>query len=182
MGLKRQEHFLEPFCEKHGLLPNKDRLIDKGLSAYHGLHYKKGTLGAFLQALRDGVIPSGSVLVVEEWDRFSRRAASLSARMLYEMWDLDLALGVISVDQIITEQSYNADLEQSVTLKVLQIKANRRQRLEIEAEQGCLARTLGALPEEGREIPLHVRRTQVACHRKRLFQARPLRGHHRADF
>ena len=124
MGLKRQEHFLEPFCEKHGLLPKKDRLIDKGLSAYHGLHYKKGTLGAFLQALRDGVIPSGSVLVVEEWDRFSRRAASLSARMLHEMWDLDLALGVISVDQIITEQSYNADLEQSVTLKVLQIKAN----------------------------------------------------------
>ena len=44
--------------------------------------------------------------------------------MLHEMWDLDLALGVISVDQIITEQSYNADLEQSVTLKVLQIKAN----------------------------------------------------------
>ena len=40
------------------------------------------------------------------------------------MWDLDIALGVVSVDQIITEQSYNADLGQSVTLKVLQIKAN----------------------------------------------------------
>ena len=38
VGLKRQEDLFEPFCEKHGLVPNKDRLIDKGLSAYHGLH------------------------------------------------------------------------------------------------------------------------------------------------
>ena len=45
--------------------------------------------------------------------------------MLHEMWDLDLALGVVSVDQIITEQSYNSDLGQSVGLKVLQIKANQ---------------------------------------------------------
>ena len=45
--------------------------------------------------------------------------------MLHEMWDLDLALGVVSVDQIITEQSYNSDLRQSVGLKVLQIKANQ---------------------------------------------------------
>ena len=181
MGLKRQEHFLEPFCEKHGLLPNKDRLIDKGLSAYHGLHYKKGTLGAFLQALRDGVIPSGSVLVVEEWDRFSRRAASLSARMLHEMWDLDLALGVISVDQIITEQSYNADLGQSVTLKVLQIKANEDSALKSRPIKEVW-RERWELYEEGREIFIYVRRTKVAGHRKPRFQARPLRGHHRADF
>ena len=125
MGLKRQERLFNPFCERHGLIPNKDHVIDEGLSAYHGLHYKKGNLGGFLQARRDALIPAGSVLVVEEWDRFSRRAASVSERMLHEMWDLDLALGVVSVDQIITEQSYNSDLGQSVGLKVLQIKANQ---------------------------------------------------------
>jgi DNA invertase Pin-like site-specific DNA recombinase len=125
VGLKRQERLFKPFCERHGLIPNKDHVIDEGLSAYHGLHYKKGNLGGFLQARRDGLIPAGSVLVVEEWDRFSRRAANVSERMLHEMWDLDLALGVVSVDQIITEQSYNSDLVQSVGLKVLQIKANQ---------------------------------------------------------
>ena len=44
--------------------------------------------------------------------------------MLYEMWNLDIALSVVNVDQIITEQYYNADLGQSATLQVLQIKAN----------------------------------------------------------
>ena len=124
MGLKRQENLFEPFCERHGLIPNKDRVIDQGLSAYHGLHHKKGSLGMFLQARRDGLIPAGSVLVVEEWDRFSRRKASVSERMLHEMWELDLALGVVSQDVIITEQSYNANIGQSVLLKVLQNEAN----------------------------------------------------------
>ncbi len=124
MGLARQEDLFEPFCERHGLIPNKDRVIDEGLSAYHGLHHKKGSLGMFLQARRDGLIAAGSVLVVEEWDRFSRRKASVSERMLHEMWELDLALGVVSQDVIITEQSYNANIGQSVLLKVLQNEAN----------------------------------------------------------
>ncbi len=124
VGLKRQENLFEPFCERHGLIPNKDRVIDQGLSAYHGLHHKKGSLGMFLQARRDGLIPAGAVLVVEEWDRFSRRKSSVSERMLHEMWELDLALGVVSQDVIITEQSYNANIGQSVLLKVLQNEAN----------------------------------------------------------
>tara|TARA_B100000674_G_scaffold273699_1_gene225987 strand:+ start:233 stop:1987 length:1755 start_codon:yes stop_codon:yes gene_type:complete len=124
VGLARQEDLFEPFCERHGLIPNKDRVIDEGLSAYHGLHHKKGSLGMFLQARRDGLIAAGSVLVVEEWDRFSRRKASVSERMLHEMWELDLALGVVSQDVIITEQSYNANIGQSVLLKVLQNEAN----------------------------------------------------------
>ena len=124
MGLERQEDKFLPFCERHGLIPNKDRVIDEGLSAYHGLHYRKGNLGGFLQARRDGLIQAGSVLVVEEWSRFSRRKASVSERMLHEMWELDLALGLVTQNQIITEESYNSDAGQALILKVLQIQAN----------------------------------------------------------
>ena len=96
MGLERQEDKFLPFCERHGLIPNKDRVIDEGLSAYHGLHYREGNLGGFLQARRDGLIQAGSVLVVEEWSRFSRRKASVSEQMLHEMGELDLALGLVT--------------------------------------------------------------------------------------
>ena len=70
------------------------------------------------------MIPAGSVLVVEEWDRFSRRKASTSERMLHDMWELDLALGLVTQNQIITEESYNSDAGQALILKVLQIEAN----------------------------------------------------------
>ena len=49
----------EPFCERYGLIPNKNRVIDEGLLAYHGLHYRKNNLGGFLQARRDSLIPAG---------------------------------------------------------------------------------------------------------------------------
>jgi len=124
VGLARQEDLFEPFCQRHGLIPNKDRVIDEGLSAYHGVHYRKGNLDGFLQARRDGLISAGSVLVVEEWDRFSKRKASTSERMLDEMWELDLALGLVTQNQIITEESYNSDAGQALILKVLQIEVN----------------------------------------------------------
>ena len=39
--MARQEDLFEPFCERHGLIPNKDRVIDEGLSAYYGVYYRK---------------------------------------------------------------------------------------------------------------------------------------------
>lgn len=47
-------------------------LKDEGLSAYHQRHVKQGALGTFLQAVDEGRIPIGSVLVVEGLDRLSR--------------------------------------------------------------------------------------------------------------
>ncbi len=47
-------------------------LRDEGLSAYHQQHVKQGALGAFLKAVDEGRIPSGSVLIVEGLDRLSR--------------------------------------------------------------------------------------------------------------
>ncbi len=47
-------------------------LRDEGLSAYHQQHVKQGALGAFLQAVAEGRIPDGSVLIVEGLDRLSR--------------------------------------------------------------------------------------------------------------
>ena len=43
---------------------------------------------------------------------------------LHEMWELDLALGLVTQNQIITEESYNSDAGQALILKVLQIEAN----------------------------------------------------------
>lgn len=45
---------------------------DAGLSAYHQRHVTRGALGVFLQAVDEGRIPRGSVLVVEGLDRLSR--------------------------------------------------------------------------------------------------------------
>ena len=109
MGLRRQHELFTPFCSEHGLIPNTNPIIDDGLSAFHERHINEGALRGFIEARKKNLIQAGSVLVVEEWDRFSRFNVSNSQRMLIEMWDLDLALAIVSQRMIITEELYNSN-------------------------------------------------------------------------
>ena len=110
VGLDRQEESFLPFCERHGLTPSPEALIDKGRSAYHGTHRKKGALGRFIEAAEAGQIPEGSVLVVDDLSRFSRETASLAEELLHRLWKTGCALGVVAeLDRVITRDVYDKD-------------------------------------------------------------------------
>ena len=69
----RQRAYAVKWAQEHSLaLDETLSMRDEGLSAFHERHVKKGALGAFLKAVEDGQVPSGSVLVVEGLDRLSR--------------------------------------------------------------------------------------------------------------
>lgn len=69
----RQKAYAERWAADHNLqLDTELTMRDEGLSAYHQKHVRKGALGVFLQAVEDGKVPTGSVLVVEGLDRLSR--------------------------------------------------------------------------------------------------------------
>ena len=108
-GIARQHEDFAPFCERHGLTPNPDPIKDEGLSAYHAKHVKKGNLGGFIRAAQDKKIPWGSVLVVEDWSRFSRRKASHSHEMLQSLWSTGCALAWVREDVVITRERFDSD-------------------------------------------------------------------------
>ncbi|PMY63160.1 MULTISPECIES: recombinase family protein [Pseudomonas] len=69
----RQLQYAQRWAAEKGLVLDESlSLRDEGLSAYHQRHVKQGALGVFLQAVEDGRIADGSVLVVEGLDRLSR--------------------------------------------------------------------------------------------------------------
>lgn len=69
----RQAEYAKSWAAARGLtLDESLSLRDEGLSAFHQRHIKQGALGVFLQAVDEGRIPAGSVLVVEGLDRLSR--------------------------------------------------------------------------------------------------------------
>jgi DNA invertase Pin-like site-specific DNA recombinase len=109
-GIDRQADAFLPFCHRHGLIPNPDPLVDRGLSAYHGRHRSRGALGAFIHAAEQGQIAPGTVLVVEDLDRFSREAASHSEQLLHQLWDLGLALGIVRDDVVVDRAKYDSDI------------------------------------------------------------------------
>jgi DNA invertase Pin-like site-specific DNA recombinase len=57
---------------KDYVLDESLRLQDLGVSAFRGRHVAKGKLGDFLEAIRMGRVPKGSVLLIEALDRLGR--------------------------------------------------------------------------------------------------------------
>ena len=124
VGLDRQADSFLPFCERHGLTPNPDPLIDRGLSAFHGRHRSNGALGAFIRAAQSGQVPAGAVLVVDDLSRFSREPSSRSEQLLHQLWDEGLALGIVSENKVVDRQTYDKDLSVQVVLMTLRKLAN----------------------------------------------------------
>lgn len=118
-GLDRQNAAFLPFCSAHGLTPAPEALQDRGVSAFRGKHRRRGALGAFLEAARQGAIPVGSVLVVEDLDRFSREAPADALRLLLnEVFAQGIAIGVARFNSVISEEDFNANAGAALQLQI----------------------------------------------------------------
>lgn len=72
-SLRRQLEASIAYADEHGLvLDDQLNLRDLGVSAFRRANVEKGKLGAFIQAVEEGLVPTGSYLLVESLDRLSR--------------------------------------------------------------------------------------------------------------
>src|SRR4051812_17590900 len=83
-SFRRQSSMAASYAAHHGLeLDEHLTFHDLGRSAFRGQNLAEaGRLGDFLEAVRSGLVPSGSVLLVEQLDRISRQAARKALRVL----------------------------------------------------------------------------------------------------
>lgn len=82
-SIARQAEYAQRYADANGLtLDSQLTMKDEGLSAFHGKHVKAGALGTFLRAVEDGLVPPGSVLIVEGLDRLSRAEPLLAQQQL----------------------------------------------------------------------------------------------------
>ncbi|AEV25181.1 site-specific recombinase, DNA invertase Pin [Azospira oryzae PS] len=79
---------------------------DEGLSAYKGKN-KEGGLGAILEAIQQGLVRSGDVLVVEAIDRLSRAQAMDALRLLGDIVRAGIPILTLEDNQTYTEESLN---------------------------------------------------------------------------
>lgn len=101
-SLRRQTALADDYAKRHGLtLDTELTLRDLGVSAYRGDNIAVGALGAFLKAVSDGLVPRGSVLLVEALDRVSRQSARKAVRILE-----DIVEGGITVVTLNDGKSY----------------------------------------------------------------------------
>jgi DNA invertase Pin-like site-specific DNA recombinase len=73
----RQADLTDSYCERENL-ELVERFHDLGKSAHKGKHRTKGRFGDFLEAVKVGRIPSGTVFLVESFDRLSREEVTVA--------------------------------------------------------------------------------------------------------
>jgi DNA invertase Pin-like site-specific DNA recombinase len=90
---ERQMAYAEEWAKKRGLqIDTSLSMNDAGLSGFTGKNVKSGALGVFLAAVKAGLIPRGSYLLVEQLDRLSRRAARIASRQFDDLIDAGITI------------------------------------------------------------------------------------------
>ena len=112
-SLRRQLALSEEYARAHGLqLDESLSLRDEGFSAFNGQHIAKGALGRFLDHVKEGRVPSGSVLIVESLDRLSREQVLDAFDLFRDIIRNGIKIVTLTDKMEYTEETLNSQIGQ----------------------------------------------------------------------
>lgn len=117
---RRQIEAARQWAERHGYTFDESLKADRGRSAYTGAHRKKGHFGKFLERVKSGDVPRGSILVVEELRRLTREGLYVGLREIFEkLWDADITIQTLVPECRYTRAECERNIAASVSLTIL---------------------------------------------------------------
>lgn len=124
-SFRRQTNLAEDYARKHGLeLDESLTFQDLGVSAFRGKNAEAGRLGDFLEAVRSGLVPRGSFLLVESLDRISRQAARKALRVLESIVDEGVVVVTLNDGRAYDAESLDDDPMSLMIALLTFIRAN----------------------------------------------------------
>lgn len=82
-----------------------DSLQDIGVSGYTGKHIDDGELGRFIEMCEGGEIENGSVLIIENLDRFSRQRAAVAFTIFWSILETGVDIYICDERRLFTEDN-----------------------------------------------------------------------------
>ena len=124
-SFRRQTEAAELFAAVNGLrLDNSLTFHDLGVSAYRGANSESGQLSKLLEAVKIGLIPKGSAILVESLDRISRQSARKALRILEDVVELGVSIITISDRREYTIEALDNDPLSLLMVILTFIRAN----------------------------------------------------------
>lgn len=124
-SIDRQKNYAKKWAAENGLtLDESLSMRDEGLSAFHQKHVKSGALGVFLEAVKTGKIPMGSVLVVEALDRLSRAKPRVAQTQMTQIVDAGLIVVTANDGKQYSQKSLDNNPMEMIYSLLLMIRAN----------------------------------------------------------
>ncbi|MER9865463.1 recombinase family protein [Mesorhizobium sp. M0185] len=121
-SLARQTKNAEASCAIHGLTLDR-QLVDNGVSAFKGGNLDlEASLGQFTADVKAGTIPSDTVLLLENLDRFSRIHPMDAQPVLSELLKTGLTLVTLQDQRVHTYEDYRANFA-SLMMSLMTLQA-----------------------------------------------------------
>jgi DNA invertase Pin-like site-specific DNA recombinase len=121
---RRQLDAARAWAVEHGMELDEE-LRDEGISGFKGANLRpEAALGGFLRAIEAGMVPAGSVLVVESLDRLSRQTARKALRVLEEICEGGVDVVTLMDGKRYSEEALNRDPMSLIFVLLQNIRAN----------------------------------------------------------
>lgn len=151
---RRQAALAEAYAQRHGLdLDTELTFRDLGVSAFRGTNAETGRLADFLEAVRSGLVPRGSFLLVESLDRISRQAARRALRVVEDIVNSGVVLVTLNDERRYSADNLDTDPMALMIALLTLIRANE----ESETKSRRVAAAWAAKREKASEKPLTAR-------------------------
>ena len=124
-SLSRQTEAAKRYCEAHGLTLSDEQFHDAGVSAFKGKNVAEGELGRFIELVETGVIPKGTVLIIENNDRLSRMNHRKAARLFEDILEAGVDIVTLSDQRRYTLEDIEADPLLSVMIILTAARAHQ---------------------------------------------------------
>jgi DNA invertase Pin-like site-specific DNA recombinase len=105
---RRRQSVAKEICKRFGWRLD-ETMVDDGRSAYRGTHRKLGRLASFLEAIREGRVKPGTVLIVEDCDRLSREVFLDALDLVTGILRAGVSIYVVRTEREYSKQSVNAN-------------------------------------------------------------------------
>ncbi|MEQ8852818.1 recombinase family protein [Gimesia sp.] len=119
-SLRRQKELSDRWCERNGyFLDDSLKLTDRGVSAFRGDNASRGKLKAFMDAVEDGRVKKGSVLIVESLDRLSRQAVGTALAQFMDILSKGISIVTLEPEERFDTSSMNDTVKLIVVIVII---------------------------------------------------------------
>lgn len=113
----RQTEAQEAWLKAHPNVVVQERLVDDGLSGFKGDHLSKGSLGVLVAQIEEGLVESGSLILVEQFSRLSRQSIERTEELIKKIWNGGITIVTVRDNQQYPPESVN-DMSKRIKLLV----------------------------------------------------------------
>lgn len=108
-SLRRQVKLATDYAKRHGLNLSTESYHDLGVSAFKGKNAADGKLRTFINAVDEGIIKPGSMLLVEHLDRLSRDEIDEALELFFSIIRRGITIVTLSPEHVYSKEIIKKD-------------------------------------------------------------------------